>query len=52
MIVMKRCYCSPSAESICVETFVLAASTNAASRVAEKEFADENVSGSWGNIWE
>ena len=50
---MKKCYCSPVAESICVETFVIAASTNAAKSVPEDEISTaESPVGSWGSIWE
>jgi hypothetical protein len=52
MIVMKRSYCSPVAESISVETFVLAASTGATRSVPENEVArTEKSLGDWGNIW-
>ena len=50
---MKRCYCSPVAESICVEIFVIAASTGAARSVPEDRMPDAELPmGSWGNIWE
>jgi hypothetical protein len=53
MIVMKRSYCSPVAESISVETFVLAASTGATRSVPEKEEpGTDNPLGDWGSIWD
>ena len=49
---MRRRYCLPVAESICIETSVIAASAPAA-RMDMKPGGEETEieSGSWGDIW-
>ncbi len=50
---MRKCYCSPVAESICIETFIIAASTDAARAALKTGPEDENEElRSWGNIWD
>ena len=55
---MRKCYCSPVAECICIETYIIAASTVANRTGARTGFGvEDGVSavadtGSWGNIWE
>ncbi|MBR4968444.1 MAG: hypothetical protein IKY19_09495 [Bacteroidaceae bacterium] len=51
---MRKRYCSPVAESIGIEIFIIAASTAntaAASRNVSGMDGDERT-GSWGGIWE
>ena len=50
---MKRRYCSPAAESISIEMYIVAASTGGgaeASRMFPGTDGDGDT-GSWGNIW-
>lgn len=50
---MRKCYCSPVAESICIETFIIAASTDAARSAFRTETdGNEEELRSWGNIWD
>ena len=50
---MRRYYCSPMVESVCIETFILAASAAAARMGDISGAADEAGKdvGSWGDIW-
>ena len=52
---MRKCYCSPVAESICVKTYVIAASTDALRSVQKPgglETDESSATSSWGSIWE
>ncbi len=50
---MKKRYCTPVAESICIETSIIAASAPAARMDMRTDARDtETERGSWGNIWE
>ena len=49
---MRKEYCSPVAESVCVKTYVVAASTGGTRSVPENSVPrTENSLGDWGNIW-
>ena len=53
MLIMRRRYCSPVAECICVETFIIAASAAAARNVTNPGDEESEAGGSsWGNIWD
>jgi hypothetical protein len=48
---MRKCYCSPVAESIYIETFIIAASTDATRAALKTGREDENEEfRSWGDI--
>ena len=50
---MRRRYCSPVAESICIETSIIAASAPAARMDMTHDAGETDTGrGSWGNIWE
>ena len=50
---MRRRYCSPAAESICIETSIIAASAPAARMDMNHDTGEPDTErGSWGNIWE
>ena len=50
---MRKCYCSPVAESIYIETFIIAASTDATRAALKTGPEDENEEfRSWGDIWD
>ena len=52
---MRKCYCSPVTECICVETYVIAASTEVLRSVQKTGGLETNESStttSWGSIWE
>ena len=52
-VVMRKHYCSPDAESICVETFIIAASTDVARSALRKDDDGSNEElSSWGSIWD
>ena len=52
-IIMRKSYLPPTAECICVDTFIIAASNEAgkARNVSYEEEEDYDTEGGWGNIW-
>ena len=50
---MRKSYLPPTAECICVDTFIIAASNEAgkARNVNYEEEEDYDTEGGWGNIW-
>lgn len=49
---MKKTYLAPRAESITVETFIIAASTEAVTRESNPNKVSGTTTGNeWGNIW-
>ena len=50
---MRKRYCSPVTESICIETYMIAASAPAARMDMKPGGEDTDLErGIWGNIWE
>lgn len=48
---MRKRYCTPVAESICIETYIIAASTGGAGEKAVNDVDEGDGSCSWDNIW-
>ena len=48
---MRKRYCTPVAESICIETYIIAASTGGAGAKAVNDVDEGDGNCSWDNIW-
>lgn len=51
---MRKCYCPPVAHSICINTYIIAASTDVAKSASKANGAgaETGTSSSWGSLWE